>query len=31
MDNESKIKELMDKGMTRESAKIILGISDKKD
>jgi hypothetical protein len=31
MDIESKIRDLMDKGMTRESAKIILGISDKKD
>jgi len=31
MNNESEIKKLMDKGMTRESAKIILGISDKKD
>jgi len=31
MNNESEIKNLMDKGMTRESAKIILGISDKKD
>ena len=28
MDNESKIKELKDKGMSRESAKIILGIVD---
>lgn len=27
--NERKIKEFMDKGMTRESAKIILGLTEK--
>ncbi|SVC10507.1 uncharacterized protein METZ01_LOCUS263361 [marine metagenome] len=29
VENEKKIKEFMDKGMTRESAKIILGLTEK--